>query len=249
MFHKKICMAIALLFAGQYAIARVYPEGAEQPQKMQDERVKFVIKNPEDEVRQAVNVSLEYAYVYIQPDRTVRLTAENLNEKGEGNIPFDGNGPMTSGITHVLNSSEIVLTKPGVYKVNFMGTAALNKPSNISLILSFGGTEPTIALFLNGQRVEGTGIFVPHKRIVTVQSRSIIPQGGPIRMVGGGDNYKIEPLNLVLDDKCPISTQAIITVNAGDILTVKWNGRKLVNGEFLDILPNTSIIIKQLAAQ
>lgn len=154
----------------------------------------------------------------------IRLNKEDSNK--EPNISFDSNGPMTSGVTHVLGSPDIILKNAGVYQVNFMGIATLNKNSN-SFIMA-GEIRPTIALFLNNKRVEGAGTSViPYKKIVTVQE------------------LNIGQTNIVLNDNCPISMQAIITVNAGDILTVKWHGINLVN-DSLDIMSNTSITIKQL---
>lgn len=160
------------------------------------------------------NGSLEYAYVFVHPNNTVRIAAENLNEKGEANITFSSNGPMTPGITHELGTAEIVLKNAGVYQVNYIAVATLlNTPEN-------SGAEARIALFLNGQRVEETEILIP-------------PSSQIFRGVS-------------VNDKCSTSMQAIITINAGDALTVKYLGSNACGG-FLAIAHH-SMIIKQLAS-
>ena len=61
----------------------------------------------------------------------------------EADITFSSNGVMTSGITHALNGSAIVLVNAGTYKITF----------------SVSGTEPNqMALFVNGVQVLG-GVY------------------------------------------------------------------------------------------
>ncbi len=80
----------------------------------------------------ATSGSSQYGYVYNVTSQVVPL---------ETAITFSDNGVRTTGITHALGSSEIVLTSAGDYKVTF----------------SVSGTEPNqFALFLNGVIVQGT---------------------------------------------------------------------------------------------
>lgn len=175
MFYKKICMTIVLLCAGQYAAARIYPEG--QP--------------VQQEIKQVSNAPLEYAYVY-------SYVPVDLNRQNP--MPFDSNGPMTSGITHVLGSSEIVFKKAGVYQVNFAGLASVNGDKRTS----------QVSLFLNNQRV-----------------------------ITGSDIYgsSFSPISIMI--------QGIITVNAGDTLTVKKEGQSEIRTSY----NGASLVIKQLASQ
>ena len=241
MVYKIICLAIVLLSAGQNAIARIYPEGqnAEQPQNMQDQRVRFGVRNSEDDVRHAVNTPFEYAYVYNQ--NLVRLLAEKVNEKVGIIIPFHSNGPMTLGITHALNSSEIVLTKPGVYQVNFIGVAALHKSTS-----SFSSEQPTVALFLNEQPVEGTSVLISSPGKKPEQIQSVNSNGGGGAFAFGALVRQSQP-SVIRHDERSICLQAIIMINAGDVLTVKSRGTGLVNGDIVDIR-NASMIIRQLAS-
>ena len=76
----------------------------------------------------------EYAYVYNLAAETVAIEAD---------VTFSSNGVMTSGITHALNGSAIVLANAGDYKITF----------------SVSGTEPNqMALFVNGVQVLG-GVY------------------------------------------------------------------------------------------
>ena len=86
-------------------------------------------------LKQEINTSLGYAYVY---------NKKAVNMASHIPMPFDSNGPMTSGITHILGSSEVVLKNAGVYQVNFAGTAE---------ILIQGAPMPEVVLYLNNQRV------------------------------------------------------------------------------------------------
>lgn len=71
----------------------------------------------------------EYAYIYSETAQQVDINAD---------IIFDSNGPMSNGIIHRENSSEILFKKAGVYQVSFF--------------TSHGG----FALFLNDTLVNGS---------------------------------------------------------------------------------------------
>ncbi|MGG0644387.1 collagen-like protein, partial [Sporosarcina gallistercoris] len=74
----------------------------------------------------------EFGYVYNLTPRTVAI---------EEDVIFDSNGIITPGITHILGTTDIVVTTPGNYEVTF----------------SVSGTEPNqFALFINGGLVAGT---------------------------------------------------------------------------------------------
>jgi hypothetical protein len=74
----------------------------------------------------------EYGYIYNLSPEVVAIEAD---------VIFDSTGITTSGITHVPGTSQIIVTTPGDYEVNF----------------SVSGVEPNqFALFLNGVPVPGT---------------------------------------------------------------------------------------------
>jgi hypothetical protein len=74
----------------------------------------------------------QYAYVYNLGEETIAL---------EEAVPFDHNGILSSGITHVAGTAGIKLGESGIYEVTF----------------SVSGTQPNqMALFLNEALVLGT---------------------------------------------------------------------------------------------
>lgn len=118
----------------------------------------------------------QYAYVY-------NLTAETVAV--EADIPFDSNGVMTPGITHLLGGAGITLVTAGAYEVTF----------------SVSGTEPSqMALFVNGTLVPGTvyasgagtqqntgqAIFAaPAGAVLTVRNHSSAAAVGLAAPIGG----------------------------------------------------------------
>jgi len=59
----------------------------------------------------------------------------------ESDVLFDTNGSLTTGFTHILNSSQIIIANAGYYRVHF----------------SVSATEPNqFALFLNGSAIPGS---------------------------------------------------------------------------------------------
>ena len=78
----------------------------------------------------------EYAYVY-----NLSGNKEKAIKRGES-VTFDSNGPMTSGITHKLGSSDIVLVNEGTYLINFYVSCT---------------NQNSFMLFLNNTEVQGSG--------------------------------------------------------------------------------------------
>jgi len=105
----------------------------------------------------------EYGYIYNLGPETVAVEAD---------IIFDSTGIVTPGITHVPGTSEIFVTRPGIYEVTF----------------SVSGVEPNqFTLFLNGvpipETVYGSGagtqqnngqaiIAIPSGGILTLRNHS-----------------------------------------------------------------------------
>jgi hypothetical protein len=92
----------------------------------------------------------EYGYIYNRGAQVVALEAD---------VVFDGNGVKTPGITHAPNTTQIVVTTPGDYKVSF----------------SVSGVEPSqMALFRNGapltDTVYGSGAGTQHDDGQTIVS-------------------------------------------------------------------------------
>jgi hypothetical protein len=75
---------------------------------------------------------IDYAYIYNVGPQVIALQAD---------IPFDTNGPLTSGISHTPSSTTVLLTNAGTYLVNW----------------SVSGVEPNqFTVFLNGAPVAGS---------------------------------------------------------------------------------------------
>jgi len=110
-----------------------------------------------DLLKQEVD-TLEYAYVY--NSNPVNLCLKNP-------MPFDSNGPMTSGITHILGSSDIVLKKAGVYQVNFVGAASVRSQNG-------PGLSSEVSLFLNNQRITGFGGIYGSLPLISIIIQAII---------------------------------------------------------------------------
>ncbi|ETT84145.1 collagen-like protein [Viridibacillus sp. FSL R5-0477] len=74
----------------------------------------------------------EYGYIYNLGAEVVAIDAD---------IIFDSTGIVTPGITHVPGTSQIIVTTPGIYEINYV----------------VSGVEPNqFTLFLNGAPVTGT---------------------------------------------------------------------------------------------
>lgn len=118
----------------------------------------------------------EYGYIY---NLTPQVVARNAD------ILFDSNGVMTPGITHILGSTQIIVSVPGDYEVTF----------------SVSGTESNqFALFLNGSQVAGTvygsgagtqqnngqAIFtIPAGGVLTLRNRLSAAAVGLASVIGG----------------------------------------------------------------
>jgi hypothetical protein len=80
-----------------------------------------------------------------------RLQPRCGDRAGGGDVNFDTNGVLTSGITHVAGTAGITLANSGTYKVTF----------------SLSDTEPNqMALFVNGALVLGTIYGSEERRLI-----------------------------------------------------------------------------------
>jgi len=102
--------------------------------------------------------SSEYAYIYNIGTQTMKLNESVL---------FDHNGAISSGITHSIGTSDIILIHEGIYLITFY---------------AYGGTHhSSFGLFLNDRLVDGglygvSGVDVVHRGqvIIEVEKKSVV---------------------------------------------------------------------------
>ncbi len=105
----------------------------------------------------------EYGYIYNLSPETVAVEAD---------IIFDSTGIVTPGITHAPGTSQIFVTRPGIYEVTFIVSGV--EPNQFTLFLN--GAPVTQAVYGSGAGTQqNTGqviISIPSGGFLTLRNHS-----------------------------------------------------------------------------
>ena len=104
--------------------------------------------------------SAEYAYIY-------DLTPSDVSTVAAGaDVPFANNGPMSAGITHQPNGSQIMFENGGTYRVEFV--ASVNEAGQLVLTVDGNAAVPSVY----GRATTGTQIV--GQALITVSGGNVL---------------------------------------------------------------------------